>query len=70
MYVSFDTLDNGIIFATTTNDHKPNTMLLSIAKRYNCWINFINNFKLGNVYYENTKVKSICHEVMKMIVKY
>ena len=70
MYVSNDYLENGIIFACTSKDHKPNTMLMSIAKKYNCWNNFINNFKLGNLYYENTKIKNIAFEVMKMIVKY
>ena len=70
MYVSYDYLDNGIVFACTSNDHKPNTMLMSVAKKYNCWNNFINNFKLGNVYYENTKLKNIANEVMKMIVRY
>lgn len=70
MYVSNDYLDNGIVFACTSQDHKPNTMLMSIAKKYNCWNNFINNFKLGNVYYESSKLKNIAHEVMKMIVKY
>ena len=70
MYISQDYLENGIVFACTSQDHKPNTMLLSIAKKYNCWNNFINNFKLGNVYYENSKIKNIAFEVMKMIVKY
>lgn len=70
MYISTDYLENGIVFATTSKDHKPNTMLMSIAKEYNCWRVFIQNYKLGNVYYENTKIKNICFEVMKMIVKY
>ena len=70
MYVSTDFLENGIVFACTSADHKPNTMLMSIAKKYNCWNNFINNFKLGNVYYENSKIKNIAFEVMKIIVKY
>ena len=70
MYISNDYLENGIVFACTTEDHKPNTMLLSVAKKYNCWNNFINNYKLGNVYFENQKIKNISHEVMKLLVKY
>ena len=46
-----------VIFATTTNDLKPNTMLFSVAKKLNCWKIFISNYKLGNVYYENLKIK-------------
>ena len=70
MYISQDFLENGIVFACTSHDHKPNTMLLSIAKKYNCWRTFITNYKLGNVYFENTKIKNISHDIMKMIVKY
>ena len=32
MYISNDYLNNGLVFATTTEDHSPNTMLYSIAK--------------------------------------
>lgn len=70
MYISNDFLENGIVFACTSKEHRPNTMLLSIAKKYNCWNNFINNYKLGNVYFENMKIKNICHEVMKLLVRY
>ena len=68
MYISNDYLDNGLCFATTTDDHSPNTMLYSIAKKYNCWNTFIQNFKLGNVYFENMKVKNISKEVLKNII--
>ncbi len=68
MYVSNDFIDNGLCFATTTEDHSPNTMLYSIAKKYNCWNSFIQNFKLGNVYFENVKIKNISKEVLKNII--
>ena len=68
MYISNDYLDNGLCFATTTDDHSPNTMLYSIAKKYNCWNTFVQNFKLGNVYFENMKVKNISKEVLKNII--
>lgn len=70
MYISNDYDPNGLLFATTTNDHKPNTMLLSVAKKYHAWNTFINNYKLGNVYFENMKIKTMCHEVMKMLVRF
>ena len=69
MYISNDTVDNGIVFACTTEDHKPNTMLYSMAKNYNCWIIFIKNYKLGNVYFENMKIRNICKDVMKHLLK-
>ena len=68
LFVSNDYIDNGLFFATTTDDHKPNTMLYSIAKKYNCWNVFIQNYKLGNVYFENMKIKGISKEVLKNIV--
>ena len=68
MYVSKDFIPNGLIFATTTEDHQPNTMLYSIAKKYNCWNVFIQNYKLGNVYFENSKLKNITKEVLKNII--
>ena len=68
MYVSKDTISNGLTFATTTEDHNPNTLLYSIAKKYSCWNSFIENYKLGNVYYENLKIKNICKEVIKNLI--
>ena len=68
MYVSNDYIDNGLCFATTTEDHSPNTMLYSIAKKYNCWNTFIQEFKLGNVYFENMKIKNVSKEVLKNII--
>ncbi|MBR2652300.1 MAG: phage DNA encapsidation protein [Clostridia bacterium] len=69
MYISNDFLDNHIVFACTTDDHKPNTMLMTIAKEYHCWRTFIQNYKLGNVYYENNKIKNICRDVMKNLTR-
>ena len=69
MYISNDYLENGIVFACTTDDHKPNTMLMAIAKQYHSWRTFIQNYKLGNVYYENNKIKNICRDIMKNLTR-
>ena len=68
MYVSNDYIENGLVFATTTNDHTPNTLLYSIAKKYNCWNSFIENYKLGNVYFESVKIKNISKDVIKNLI--
>ena len=68
IYVSNDYIDNGLCFATTTSDQKPNVMLFSIAKKYNCWNTFITGCKNGIVYYENIKIKNICKEILKNII--
>lgn len=69
IFVSNDFQENGQIFACTLADHSPNTMLISSAKQYNCWRLFIKNFKLGNVYYENQKIKQNVKEVVKMFIR-
>lgn len=68
MYVSNDFLENGLVFATTTDDHSPNTIFYSLAKKYNCWNTFIHEFKIGNVYFENIKLKNISKDIIKNII--
>lgn len=69
IYVSFNYDKNSpFIFATTLDDHSPNTLLMSRARKYNCWKIFIENFNLGNVRFENQKVKLICNDVIKMLI--
>lgn len=54
------------IFSITLQDHSPNTMMINSLKKYNFWKTFVENFKLGNVYFENQKIKHTCYEVLKM----
>lgn len=68
IYISFDYNDNGLSFACTTNDHKPNTLLLSVAKEYHSFRTFLKNYKLGNVYYENQKIKNLFNQAMRLIL--
>ena len=69
IYVSLDyDKYSPFIFAATLKDHTPNTMLLSSAKKYVCWKNFIDNYKLGNVYFENNKIKYVTQELIKNII--
>lgn len=68
IFVSKDYLPNSLCFATTSDDHTPNTLLYSIAKKYNCWNTFIQNYKLGNVYFENIKIKNITKDILKNII--
>ena len=69
IFVSNDFKSDGMMFSTTLKDHKPNTMFLSVAKDLHCWKTFIKNYKLGNVYYENIKIKSICKDLIKHLIK-
>ena len=57
-----------IVFSCTLEDHSPNTMFFSVAKDYNAWRTFIKNYKLGNVYFENVKIKNICQDLIKNLI--
>lgn len=56
------------IFATTLADHSENTMLLKNIRRYACWKNFIDNYNMANVRFENQKVKNITMDLLKKIL--
>lgn len=68
-FISNDYDKNGMFFACTTSDHKPNTMMLSLAKDYHFMKTFIKNYRLGNVYYENVKIKNTMQQVMKSLLR-
>ena len=56
------------MFACTLKDFKENTMLIRQARKYNCWRTFIDNYELGNVRFENMKIKNISQEIIKMFL--
>ena len=67
VYVSEDYLENSsFIFSITLKDSKPNVMLISALGRYDFWKIFLNNLKLGVVYYENQKLKHIVYEIIRL----
>ena len=55
-----------LVYSTTMKDHKPNTMLLKNINRNLHFKRFIENYKLGNVRFENINIKNICYEVIKI----
>ena len=61
-------VDNGYHYnySITLDDHKPNTMLLKDRNRCGRFRNFLDNYKVGNVYFEDIQIKNICYEVIKM----
>ena len=66
VYITEDYYLNTYVFAIQLKDHKPNTLLISTSKSLKCWKFFIEQFKLGNMYFENQKVKHIAGEVLKL----
>lgn len=57
-----------LIYSITVNDHNPNTLLLSQINKAIFFKNFINNYKMGNVYFESQKIKNVTYEVIKLCV--
>lgn len=69
IFVSSDYQKNTpFIFACSLRDHSPNTMLLSGIRSYSCWRTFLDNYKLGNVRFENQKIKNSCTELYKILL--
>lgn len=69
VYVSTDYVKNTpYLFSTTLKDHKPNTLFINSAKKYTCWKNFMKNFEIGIVRFENAKIKAICSDLIKMLL--
>lgn len=57
-----------LVYAITVEDHQPNTMLLQQINKAYMFKIFMNNYKLGNVYFESQKIKNITYEVIRMCV--
>ena len=57
-----------IVFSLTVDDHTPNTMLLKSSNKHPYLKDFIENYKMGNVYFESQKIKNIVYEVIKLFV--
>ena len=69
IYVSNDCdKSSPFIFACTLKDHTPNTLLLNSVKKYNCWKTFIDNYRLGNLRFENAKIKYVVQDLIKNIL--
>ena len=56
------------MFACTLSDHSPNTLLLSSVKKYNCWKSFIDAYRIGNLRFENMKIKNIVQDLIRLII--
>ena len=54
-----------LTYSTTLDDHTPNTMLLK-GGQSRILKTFIDNYKLGNVFYETMNIKNIVYEIIRM----
>lgn len=69
IFISTDYIKNTpFIFSCTLDDHSENTMFLKSAKKYRCWKVLIEQFELGNVRFENMKIKNIVSQLIKSLL--
>lgn len=59
----------GIVYSLTVEDHSPNTLLINQLNKSPFFKNFIENYKMGNVYFESQKIKAIVYEVIRLCVR-
>lgn len=57
--------DCKIIYSITLDDHTPNTMLLKGGRSRNLK-DFIENYELGNVYFEDINIKNVVYEIIRL----
>lgn len=70
MWVSEDVDPSCIfVYTLTLKDHQPNTMFLKTQNHSMHFKNFVTNYKLSNVYFENMNVKNIAYEVLSMSMR-
>jgi hypothetical protein len=56
-----------LVFCLTQSDHSPNTMLLK-GRKDRMLSEFVENYKLGNVYFEDINIKNIFFEIIKLFL--
>ena len=57
-----------LVYTLTLKDHQPNTMLMKSRTRHSPFKIFVENYKLGNVRFENMNIKNITYEVIQMML--
>lgn len=60
-------LQNPNKYCATTDDHKPNVMLIKSAKKMNSFKHLIEFYNMGAVCYESVRLKNWFREVMRMM---
>lgn len=67
-YISMDVdLQHPNKFSATTDDHKPNVMLIKTAKRMNSFKHLIDAYNNGAIRYESIKLKAWFRDIMRMM---
>lgn len=57
-----------IIYTVTLDDHSPNDMLIKNMATNKHFKLFLDNYKVGNVYFENIRVKNVTYNMIKLCI--
>lgn len=57
-----------LVYTITLQDHQPNSMFLKTRSKSTHFRTFLENYKMGNVYFENMNVKNVTYEVIQMTI--
>ena len=57
-----------LVYSVTMKDHQPNTLFLKTRGKNGNFKIFVENYKLGNVYFESINIKNMCYEVIQMVM--
>ena len=57
-----------LVYSITMKDHRPNTMFLKNKNKAGHFKMFLENYKMGNVRFENVNIKNICYEIIKISI--
>lgn len=69
IFISSDYVkDTPFVFTTTIENHKENTLFFKSARKYTCWRMLIEQFEVGNVRFENQKIKNITQNLIKSLL--
>lgn len=69
MWVSYDVDPYcRIIYSITLDDHTANTMLIKRLAKATHMKLFLDNYKLGNVFFEDMKIKNVVYDVIRLMI--
>ena len=68
--LSNDYLENAPSFACSLEDGSDNTMFLSYARNFTFWKKFIENYRLGNVFFESIKIKNNVTPLFASLIRF
>lgn len=58
-----------LVYSLTLKDHQPNTMFFKSLNKQGRFKTFVENYKLGNVRFENINIKNITYEILQMSIR-